>query len=80
VGQPVFGGLLDGHRTGLADARLDVGVQVPELVPYLGLGLAAYLATDSLAIRAVPERDDAAQLPVHRLCSSGSRQAVLWSE
>ena len=44
----------------LADARLDVRVQIPELVPYLGLGLPAHLAADPLTVRTVPERDDPA--------------------
>jgi hypothetical protein len=44
----------DGHRLRLAVARLDVGVQVSELVPYFGLGLAAHFAADSPAARAVP--------------------------
>ena len=58
VGQPIFDRLPNGHRLRLADARLDVGVQTPELVPHLGPDLAAHLAADSLTVRAVPERDD----------------------
>jgi hypothetical protein len=60
VGQPVPGRFADGHRLRVAEARLDVGVQTPELVPHLGRGLAAHLAADSPAVRAVPGRDDAA--------------------
>ena len=60
VGQPVLGRLPEGHRLRLAEARVDVGVQTPQLVPYLGPGLVAYLAADPLAVRAVAERDDAA--------------------
>ena len=75
VGQPVLGRLVDGHRLRLAYARLDVGVQLPELVPYLGLDLAVHLAAGSPAVRAVSERDAAPSCP----CSSRSRQGVLWS-
>ena len=60
MGQPVAGRVLDGHRLRLAEDRLSIAVQIPELVPFFGLGLAAYLAAGSLAVRAVPERDDAA--------------------
>jgi hypothetical protein len=40
-------------RLRLADAHLDVGVRTAELISYLGLGLAAHLAADSPAFRAV---------------------------
>jgi len=56
-------------------------MQIPEFVPYLGLGLAAYLAADSPAVRAVPERDDAAPaagaLAVFDRVAAGRRVVVV---
>ena len=50
----------DGRRLRLAEARLDVGMQIPEFVPYLGPDPAGHLAADSPTIRAVPELDETA--------------------
>jgi len=65
----------------LAEARLYIAMQIPELVPYFGLGLAAYLAADSLAVRAVSERDDAAlaggAAPVLGRVAAGDRVVVV---
>jgi len=69
----------DGRRLRLAEARLDVGMQIPEFVPYLGPDPAGHLAADSPTARAVLERDDATPAAGAPPVLVRSQHGVLWS-